>query len=148
VLFSYHKLKSRVQVLEYCINDQDLRYVGHRHVHHDVHDLEERQVVGEQKRIRKLGSAPTGLCPKHQRWHLGPLLMSRTPQARIPMQRGKAIRQRSIAGRKDYLDVSSSAIQIEMEILNFSELCKLVLDIFFGSLLVNIGYEDDPSFYS
>jgi hypothetical protein len=64
------------------------------------------------------------------------------------MQRGKAIRQRSIAGRKDYLDVSSSAIQIEMEILNFSELCKLVLDIFFGSLLVNIGYEDDPSFYS
>lgn len=47
-----------------------------------------------------------------------------------------------------HLDVSSPAIQVEVEVFNFAEFGKLVRDIFLSCLFVNVGDQDDPPLYS
>lgn len=46
-----------------------------------------------------------------------------------------------------HLDVSCAPVQIQVDVFDFTELGKRVVQIFFTSLLVDAGYEDDPAFY-
>lgn len=44
-----------------------------------------------------------------------------------------------------HLDVTCPPVEVEMKILDGSEVCELLLDVLLGRLLVDVGNQDDPS---
>lgn len=44
-----------------------------------------------------------------------------------------------------HLDITRPPIKVQVQILDLSKVCKLVLQILFGRLLVNVGHKYDPS---
>merc|ERR1719234_2140209 len=45
------------------------------------------------------------------------------------------------------LEVTRSAIEVEMKVLDLSELCKLVVDVLLSGLLVNPSHEQNPTLH-
>lgn len=47
-----------------------------------------------------------------------------------------------------YLDIASSPVEIEVEIFDLPKFSELVCHVLFGSLFVNISYQNNPTFHS
>ena len=45
-----------------------------------------------------------------------------------------------------HLDITSSAIQIQVQVLDLSKVCEQIVQILLASLFVNVGDDDDPAF--
>lgn len=46
------------------------------------------------------------------------------------------------------LEVASSAVEVEMQVLNFSKFRELVMDVFLCSFFMYARHKDDPTFNS
>lgn len=64
------------------------------------------------------------------------------------MKRLVSARMHQARRTRAHLHITSSSIKIEMQVLDLSEIPKLVLNVFFRSLFMDVGGEYDPSLYS
>ena len=51
------------------------------------------------------------------------------------------------AGGDAYLDIACPAVKVEVQIFDLTKFRKFVLNVLLGSLLVDVGDKDNPSFY-
>ena len=49
---------------------------------------------------------------------------------------------------KAYFHITSSPVEIEMKIFDFTEFGELVCYVLFGGFFVNIRHQNNPTFYS
>lgn len=55
------------------------------------------------------------------------------------------MRASSSSSSRTDLDVACPPVEVEVEVLDLPEVGKLVLDVLFGRLLVDVGDEHDPA---
>lgn len=47
-----------------------------------------------------------------------------------------------------YFQVTSSTIQIQMQVFDLPKLCKLIMDVFLCGFLLHAGDKEDPALHS
>ena len=93
-------------------------------------------------------SVPTTSCPTHHQSQPELLPWFRIPPRHSPKnRRGSGIIHQERTCLKTHFHVACPPIEIEMQILNLSIIGELFGNILLCCLLVDIGYENDPSFY-
>lgn len=85
--------------------------------------------------------------PRH-RWLPVPLPWSHTRPTHSPEFGTRQRARNNCDALVAHLDIASAAIQVEMQVFYFTKFSELVRNILLRCLFMNVGDQDDPTFYS